>query len=63
MLLDATALDGLVSALTGAISTNSMLANLTTLVPFIAPVVIFAFTWRIVKKAVKGASQGKAKIG
>lgn len=63
MLLDTTALDGLVSALSGAISTNTMVANLTSLVPFIAPVVIFAFTWRIVKKAVSGAAKGKAKIG
>lgn len=52
----------LVTNLQQAISTNTMMTNLATLIPFIGGVVIFAFTYRLVKRAVSGASKGKAKI-
>lgn len=52
----------LVTALSTAISTNTMMANLTSLIPFIGGVVIFAFTYRLVRRAISGASKGKAKI-
>lgn len=61
-LLDTTALDGLASALSSAISTNTMVSNITALVGFIGGLVIFAFTYRLVKKGVTGASKGKAKM-
>ena len=52
----------LLSALQTAISTDTMLANLTTLIPFVGGIVIFAFTYRLVKKLVQGSSKGKARI-
>lgn len=52
----------LVTALTGALNTTAFMANLTDLVPAIGGVVIFAFTYRVVRKMVKGASKGKANI-
>lgn len=61
-LLEATALEGLASALQGAIDVNTMLSNVTVLVPFVAGLVIFAFIFGRVRKSIRGASQGKAKI-
>lgn len=52
----------LLAALSSAISTETMLANLTTLIPFVGAVAIFAFTYRLVRRLVSGASKGKARI-
>lgn len=52
----------LVTALQGILTTDSFFANLTSLVPVIGGVLIFAFTYRIVRKIIKGASKGKANI-
>lgn len=57
-----TGMAALLSALQTAISTDTMLANLTTLIPFVGGIVIFAFTYRLVKKLVQGSSKGKARI-
>lgn len=57
-----TAFSGVVTALQNAISTDTMFTNLGALVPVVGGVLIFAFTYRIVKKIVKGASKGKAAI-
>lgn len=62
MVLDVTPMQALLQALQTAISTDTMLANLTTLVPFVGGVAIFAFTYRLVKRLITGASRGKAKI-
>lgn len=56
------AMSALLTALQSAISTDTMLANLTTLIPFVGGVAIFAFTYRLVKKLIQGASKGKARI-
>lgn len=60
--MNETGMAALLSALQSAISTETMLANLTTLIPFVGAVVIFAFTYRLVKKVIQGASKGKARI-
>lgn len=60
--MEPTGMAALLSALQSAISTETMLANLTTLIPFVGAVVIFAFTYRLVKKVIQGASKGKARI-
>ena len=57
-----TVMDGLATALQGILTTDKFFANLTTLVPVIGGVLIFAFTYRIVKKIVGGAQKGKARI-
>lgn len=63
ILLEASAgMSALLTALQSAISTDTMLANLTTLIPFVGGIVIFAFTYRLVKKLVQGSSKGKARI-
>lgn len=60
--MEETGMAALLTALQSAISTESMLANLTTLIPFVGAVAIFAFTYRLVKKLISGASKGKARI-
>lgn len=60
--MEVTGVAALLQALQSAISTETMLANLTTLIPFVGAVAIFAFTYRLVKKLISGASKGKARI-
>lgn len=52
----------LVTAISSAVSTSTMFANLTSLIPAVGGVIIFAFTYRLVRKLLKGASKGKANI-
>lgn len=52
----------LVTALQGILTTDAFFANLTGLVPVIGGVLIFAFTYRLVRRIVKGAAKGKANI-
>lgn len=52
----------LVTALQGILNTDSMIANLTSLIPVIGGLILFAFTFRIVRKMIKGASKGKANL-
>lgn len=61
MVLTGTMAD-LSTAMGSAISTETMLSNLATLVPVIGGVLIFAFTYRIVKKIISKAQKGKAGI-
>lgn len=51
-----------VNALETAISTDTMFTNLAALIPVVGGVLIFAFTYRIIRKIVKGAQRGKASI-
>lgn len=60
--MEAVGLSDLVSALQGIITTDAFLGALTALVPVIGGVLIFSFTYRIVKKLVKGSAKGKANI-
>lgn len=52
----------LATALQGILTTDAFFDNLTTLVPVIGGVLIFAFTYRIVRKIVGGAQKGKARV-
>lgn len=54
--------EGLVTALEGILNTTQMFTNLTALIPVVGGVLIFAFTYRIIRKIVKGAQKGKASI-
>lgn len=56
------AMSSVVSALQTAINTDTMFTNLAALIPVVGGVLIFAFTYRIIKKIVKGAQRGKANI-
>ena len=56
------AFESVVNALETAINTNTMFTNLGALIPVVGGVLIFSFTYRIVRKIVSGSSKGKAKI-
>ena len=63
MLLDlSTAMSSLVSALQGILTTDAFMANFTALVPVIGGVLIFAFTYRLVRRIISGAQKGKARV-
>ena len=54
--------DSVVTALKTAITTDVMFEYLAKFIPVIGGVIIFAFTYRIVRKIVGGAQKGKAKV-
>ena len=56
------AMSAVVSALTSILTTDAMFANLSLLIPVVGGVLLFAFTYRIIKKMVTGAQKGKARI-
>lgn len=60
--VNTTSMSSVVTALQGILTTDAMFTNLASLIPVVGGVLIFAFTYRIVKKIVKGASKGKAAI-
>ena len=62
VLTDPTAFDNVVTALRSALNTDAMFTNLAALIPVVGGVLIFAFTYRIIKKMVGGAQRGKASI-
>lgn len=57
-----TVMSGLVTALQGVLNADQMFTNLTSLIPVVGGVLIFAFTYRIIKRMITGASKGKARI-
>lgn len=57
-----TAFQNVVSALQNIINLDSMFSNLAALIPVVGGCLIFAFTYRIIKKIVGGAQRGKASI-
>lgn len=57
-----TGVQALVAALQTAINADTMFSNLALVVPVIGGVVIFAFMYYIIRRVIKGASKGKARI-
>lgn len=57
-----TAMESVVTALQGILTTNAMFTNLASLIPVVGGVLIFAFTYRIIRRIVSGAQKGKARI-
>lgn len=57
-----TAMSQVVTALTSILTTDAMFTNLAALIPVVGGVLIFSFTYMIIKKIIRGASRGKAKI-
>lgn len=55
-------MNALVTALQGILNTEQMITNLTLLIPVVGGILIFAFTWRIVRRMISGAQKGKAKV-
>ena len=55
-------MSAVVTALESILTTDAMFTNLASLIGVVGGVLIFAFTYRIIKKIIKGASRGKASI-
>lgn len=55
-------MEALVTALQGILTTDAFMTNLTALVPVIGGVLIFAFTYRMVRRIITGSSKGKARV-
>lgn len=57
-----TSMSAVVTALTSILTTDAMFTNLAALIPIIGGVLIFAFTYRIIKRVITGAQKGKARV-
>lgn len=57
-----TSMQAVVTALTSILTTDAMFTNLAALIPVVGGVLIFAFTYRIIKKMITGAQKGKARV-
>lgn len=57
---ETTAMSSVVTALQSILTTDAMFTNLAALIPVVGGVLIFAFTYRIIRRIVNG-SQRKSK--
>lgn len=55
-------MEGLVTALQGILTTDAFMGALTSLVPVVGGVLLFAFVYRIIRRMIKGTAKGKANI-
>lgn len=55
-------MNGVVTALEGVLTTDTMFTNLAALIPVVSGILIFAFTYRIIRRMISGAQRAKAKI-
>lgn len=60
--MNETSMSGVVTALQSAINTDAMFTNLGALIPVVGGLLIFAFTYRIIRRIVRGAGKGKANV-
>lgn len=58
----ATAMENVVAALKGILTTDAMFSNLASLIPVVGGVLIFSFTYMIVRRIVSKAQRGKATV-
>lgn len=58
----ATGMSGLVTALQSILTTDAFMGALTSLIPVVGGVLLFAFVYRIVRRLIKGTAKGKANI-
>lgn len=59
---DPTAFQAVVTALQSILTTDAMFTNLALLIPVVGGVLIFAFTYRIIRRIIGKAQKGKASI-
>ena len=57
-----TSMQAVVTALQSILTTDAMFTNLAALIPVVGGVLIFAFTYRIIRRIIGGAGKAKAKI-
>lgn len=55
-------MEGIVSQLTTGITADGLFGTVADVMPFIILMIGFAFGYRVLRKAVKGASKGKANM-
>lgn len=60
--METTSMSAVVTALQGILTTDAMFTNLAALIPVVGGVLIFAFTYRLIRRILKGANGGKARI-
>ena len=58
----ATGMEGIVSQLTSGITSAGLFGTVSEIIPFVIIMIGFAFGYKVLRKAVKGASKGKANI-
>ena len=59
---DPTSMSAVVTALQSILTTDAMFTNLAALIPVVGGVLIFAFTYRIIRRIVSKGQKGKAAI-
>ena len=57
-----TSMSAVVTALQSILTTDAMFTNLASLIPVIGGVLIFAFTYRIIRRIIGKAQKGKATV-
>ncbi len=58
----ANGMSSIVSQLTTGITSAGLFGTVSEIIPFVIVMIGFAFGYKVLKKAVKGASKGKANI-
>lgn len=59
---DAQGMSGIITQLTTGITSAGLFGTVAEIIPFVIVMIGFAFGYRVLRKAVKGASKGKANI-
>lgn len=64
LLMDATTagMTEIISQLTTGITSAGLFGTVSQIIPFVIVMIGFAFGYKVLRKAVKGASKGKANI-
>ncbi len=55
-------MESIATQLTTGITSESLFATVGEIMPFVTIMIIFAFGYRVLRHAVKGASKGKASM-
>lgn len=58
----ANGMSNIISQLTSGITSAGLFGTVSEIIPFVIIMIGFAFGYRVLRKAVKGASKGKANI-
>lgn len=58
----ATGASGLATSLGTSVTAAGLFDSVAPFIPFVGGIVLFAFGYRVLRKAIKGASKGKANI-
>lgn len=61
-LADAVGMESIVTQLTTGITSSGLFGTVAQIIPFVIVMIGFAFGYRVLRKAVKGSSTGKANI-